>query len=287
MKTLIASVLIVTSLAGTAFCGDNGTFNAAPPKLPVTAKVPDVYGIVPKALSCLDSSANKDGSWATDVQSFQATSLALSAFIRHGETTQSPKYGTLVAKAHAWLLASHPETTEDKLAVVRALSDYYTLHRTPETAAKVDTLLQGIDEANGAWRDILCMTRLPDETKRPGWAQFDAALQKKYVDQKNDYVLDSHDAYLSMYVAGLVKHNTGGNTWAKHHKTRTPVILAAQRPDGAFSTKDAKETATATALASLSVLVMHHGSSQFSAQTKVRKKVDNTVQQAVEADATK
>ncbi len=151
----------------------------------------------------------------------------------------------------------------------------------------MNELLQSLEAAEGPWRDILCLTRLPDESKRPEWARYDAALHKKYVGQKTEYSLNSHDAYVSMYVASMIKYSAGGQDWKKHLHAQAPVLLAAQKADGSFSTGDVKDTPTATALASLSVLVIDHGSSQFFPPHKKNDKVETGVDEAIEVEVTK
>lgn len=257
--TVVIAVLIASlaSLGGAAGLSAHSS-HAAPGSASPSASAPF------HALAYLASSQASDGHWSNGNTSIQATALCLSAFLRMGESSSSHRYGKYVSKAYDWLAKAEPTTEKDRIAMIVALSDFYTLHRIPIAAEKVKDLLAVLNIADvGAWGDLLSYARLPAGATRPPSLAKIKDTDAKYEDCALNAVLESVDGYLQMYLTSQAKYRTGGKTWTVYQRTYTPLLVARQRADGAFSTENEADRPAATALAVMSFAQLHAGALQF------------------------
>lgn len=268
MRTaIIASILLIGANAGFAQSPDVSIVSQTNSR-PVNAAM-----AINKALHYLHKNQNADGSWGSSQKSFTATALALSAFLRMGETKTSPTFGETIAKAHDWLISAQPVSINDRIAVASALSDYNTLHIDTVTAQKVTAILQAISEpVEGDWSDILCATRLPDEAQRPQWCLTPQQVQEKNKAKNIKPVPERESDYLQAYVVGHAKLKSSRKIAAEHYHYLSENFLNKQREDGSFPVSVKQEEITATALVILSLADLNTGAVQFQSQQKQQPK---------------
>jgi len=260
MRTTLAVIasLLVCVGAGVTQSAESG------PSLQPTNRNPNVATVIGKALHFLKETQNRDGSWSKGPESCSATALALSALLRIGETKTSVNFGKTITLARDWLLAAHPESLNDRMAIAVALSDYNTLHAEISVAQRVTAILQKIDEpGTNIWADILCTTRLPDESQRPKWCLTPKQVQQKYVVSAANTPPETKADYLKTYVVGRAKFRADSKTAAAHYHYLTNEVLSRQQVDGSFPVSASEDKVAATALVLLSLADLHHGSNQF------------------------
>lgn len=261
MKTTLSVIAALVLVVGVS--SSQGAEAGASPQ--TTNHNPNVATLVAKALRFLKESQNRDGSWGKEPEACTATALALSALLRNGETKTSVNFGETITLARDWLLAARPESLDDSMAVAVALSDYNTLHTETSVAQRVTAVVQKIKEPGDTiWADILCSTRLPDESQRPKWCLTPKQVQQKYVARPATAPPQTKADYLKTYAVGRAQFRANSKAAAAHYRYLADEVLNRQQVDGSFPVSANEDKVAATALVLLSLADMNHASSQFS-----------------------
>jgi len=174
-------------------------------------------GAVMRALRWLKKNQNSDGSWNNVKPAM--TSLALLAFLAHGETPASREFGYTVESAIRWLLDNQEGNGHflgrDKHDYSQPIAAYglceaFALIKTPKVGVgakkAIRVLLHG-QHSNGGW-DYNCRDGDRDDTSYMGWcaqALKAAKLAELYVD---DHDLD---AAMRRAVGGFRKNYSRDN----------------------------------------------------------------------------
>ena len=126
-------------------------------------------------LRALKTSQNDDGSWGAEEYHSLATPLVLTAFLCHGESTGSEEFGTTVADAHDWIMASTVSNNAERIAMIVALSEYDLLHynRQSRNLARCEiekvkeAMAKVVFQADDPWTDYLALHLTAPEVERP------------------------------------------------------------------------------------------------------------------------
>lgn len=258
MKIIALTLIASATLAACSYAQNQGF---SPHVAGHEAQANDTAIVYLKAMQHLKTEQRPNGSWGGGQSQFRSTALVLSAFLRSGETRSSPMYGESILKARDWLLTSEPAATNDRLAVLVALADYYTLHRDPESARKVADILGKTGEPQGndtIWGDLLAAVRLPDEAIRPQWCLSPTAVKEKYRSLVCSNALEDIDAYLQAYLVARSKILMRLSTTKEQN-----IFIKGQKNDGSVAVLNADDEIAATALFVLLSDLHHQGAPQF------------------------
>ena len=259
MRTLISMICALLLSVTASIAQTAETLHAIQP----TNRPVSIAKAVGGALRFLKDKQEQDGSWGRGQQSYSATALALSAFLRTGETKASIGFGETIANAHKWLLAARPESSDDRLAVVVALSDYSTVHADTSTAQRVTSLVKAFeDPKDSTWADILCTTRLPEETTRPTWCLSPKQVHQKYL-KTTDILPDTKDQYMGLYLTSRTMFNSNAKARSIHYQYLADTVLKRQLADGSFPASVQEDKVAATALVILSLSDLYQFAPRF------------------------
>lgn len=224
-----------------------------------------VEGTVMAGLSALQTSQSEDGSWGTDGHRYLATALTLNAFLNHGEREMSPGFGSTVAKAHSWLMASVPSNNTERIASVVALSVFDALHfggapreLANREIAKVEEAMSGVSfSSTNIWIDYLTLHQTAPEIKCPNEIRQTWDYTKRWRDRPVEIEPDSITGYVALCSASLGKFNVGGKSWEAFNKELKQKLVQRQMKDGFWPCADPEERFACAALAIESICVYY------------------------------
>lgn len=231
---------------------------------PTANKTPNIATVIIKSQQFLKKTQNPDGSWTSGPKSSTSTALALSAFLRMGDSRSSVGFGSTITRAHSWLLAVHPESANESVAITVALSDYFTVHADTSTAIRVAAILENTDAPTDVmWVDILSAARIPDERQRPQWCLRKMRLEEKEALPTNNVLPATVSDYLSAYAMGRRRLLSGRQRPSERYHFLVTSLLKLQQDDGSFPVKDEEDKIAATALVLLCVSDFHRAAFRF------------------------
>ena len=284
-KTQLSLSLMVLCVCCTACAQSSGPIQRTPMRY--EAREPSPYVTAPfRACRYLVASQSPDGSWTNSSSRVQSTALCLSALLRMGNTRLSDTYGPAVTKAYAWLKEAPIRSGPDRVAAIIALSDFYNMHREPETTDRVRALLDSFDtKTSGPWTDLFSYTRLPDQDLMPQAVPKPHDTDQKYRALENHLNLKTVADYLAMYLTSHAKYRSGGRLWIDHNRTFTPQLVESQMKGGAFPAEEPADQPAVTALVIFSFAQLHAGASQFDPPwDRVPRPIDDDNDEAIEID---
>jgi len=215
---------------------------------------------------------NADGSWAENEVRQLSTAFALISFLRCGESDDSPEFGKTMKKAQNWLLSSKPQTDSERIATAVALSDWVTVHyrwhhkqaMIPSTQIrKIKECVDGVSpRCSEIWKDLLAVSRLPDEVVRK---QDDATVRtptEKYLDREFPAVLLSIDDYVLLFLCTHAHFSHGGRKWEVWEPNLRPMYRF-QRANSFFPCKAEADRIAVTGSCIMSLAVYYITSSHF------------------------
>jgi len=246
-----------------------------------TKRPRSTHNVTTEALRRFVQIQNQDGSWGADGTQQLAAAFGLIAFLRRGENRHSEKFGKSIATAHAWLMASQPKTDPERVATAIALSDYITVHHRwhyhpggkkkstvpTEQIQKIRDCIDAISPQCGEmWRDLLSLSRLPEEIGRQQDGDTIRATLDKYLDGEPDGSPLTLDDYLRLHLISSARFHRGGKKWSEWNRRSAPMLVRTQEADGLFPCKPAENSISATGLSVMSLTIYYIWSDRFSAR---------------------
>ena len=230
------------------------------------------HDMLRKALDYLATSQNKDGSWGDGIDSFKASSLCLSAFLRSGETPTSAKYGQTIENAFRWLTSATPVSNSDRMLLATAISDYTVLRPNNVATNRIKDLLKITSVENeGAWRDFLAVSKLPDEGGRPSWAKSPGHPDHKKTTEPDVLAWSNTEECLRVYLFGLDCIRGGGDKWIQFERRLLQTIETKQNAKGAIEMESSGDAVTVTAIVSMTLSLPQHGTPKFIAPSNLNQ----------------
>jgi hypothetical protein len=209
------------------------------------------YSPYEKGLRYLSAQQHPDGAWQSS-NVVQTTAFGLVAFLDHGETTVSEKYGTNVIQSLKWVLSREPTNGWERVCLIHSLSAAYDLLKHPACLKRLRELLADLrPEALGkADSFIFQATRIPEDIrKNPKLSPTDL---RAFTESS------ACPEVLKLYFESSVAFNQGGNTWGDWNRNVLATKMKAQEPDGSFAMEAASSPEEATVFTILAFSLYYH-----------------------------
>lgn len=281
------TTLMIMACAGCATAETNapivmkGIYSANRPRGSHAKRERTTHNVTTDALRRFVLIQNPDGSWGADGTQQLSTAFCLISFLRHGESRHSETFGKSIANAHAWLMASQPKRDPERVATAIALSDYITLHHRwhyhpggkkkstvpAEQIQKIRNCINGISPQCGEmWRDLLSLSRLPEEIGRRQDGDTIRATLNKYLDREPDGSPSKLDDYLLLHLTSSARFHRGGKEWSEWNRQFAPMMIRTQKADGLFPCVSEGDRIPATGFSVMSLTVYYIWSHRFTAR---------------------
>ena len=278
---------MLLTLAGYASAETNapivmkGIYSANRPRGSFVKKGRSTHGVTTDALKRFVEIQKPNGSWGADGTQQRSTAFCLISFLRHGENRHSEKFGKTIANAHAWLMASQPKTDSERIATAIALSDYITVHYRwhyhpggqnkldipGEQIQKIRECVEAISPQCGEmWRDLLTLSRLPEELGRRLDGDTIRATLDKYLNREPNGSPSKLDDYLALHLTSSARFHRGGNKWSDWNRQFAPMMIRAQEADSLFPCRPDGDRISATGFSVMSLTVYYIWSHRFIAR---------------------
>jgi len=215
---------------------------------PRPPKKPTAYE---KGLDWLAKKQNQDGSWGEAESSVYMTSFALTAFLQHGDTPASARYGESVEKAARWLVEHNPANATDRAAAIHALSALWHLTRAPISESKLLSLTRdfNVEQVRGAVLTLLRITKPVDA---------DAEVDAKANALLRNAVSTAEEQTPSLlYLETLDTMVNRGSEWDRYYRAVLLPITETMKKDGVAQRVDNHSELESTIFSLLSIGVSY------------------------------
>lgn len=226
---------------------------------------------------------NADGSWGADGTQQLGTAFCLISFLRNGETHHSETFGKAISHAHSWLIDSRPKSDPERVATAIALSDYITVHyrwhyhpgadkKAEVPSAHIQKIRDCINDISPQcgemWKDLLSVSRLPEEIERRMDGATLRSIWDKYLDREPNGSPSTLDEYLLLHLCSSARFHHGGKKWSDWNREFAPMMVRTQEADGLFPCKPEGDRITATGISVMSLTVYYIFAPNFSARSE-------------------
>jgi hypothetical protein len=247
----------------------NKTSNRQPST--TAAQISDHVVIIRESTAYLAARQHPDGSFGEGNMRMITTSFALMLAMRwYIPSIEQERIDGV--KAAAWLRQNTPSTDEEKIAVILALSGFYTVSGNPVTRpphGKEDkTVIQALLDSiktrkDTVWFDLLCITKLPSDIERPVWATNDNSLMNKYLYPEATFGHETLEDYIRSLVFAAEKRFLDVKAYAEYCMARNKAMTPVQMKNGAFAVQEEGSELSATAAAAMCYAVEDRVAQRF------------------------